>query len=83
MRFRLAKRKSPWRDEGDWRSPGSRCQHHQERGCPILAFFARVGTITTVAEQEIGVTMTAYIKADRRALVDGMKMLETKLTKHE
>jgi integrase len=29
--------------------------------------------------KNISVTMTAYIKADRRALVDGMKMLETKL----
>jgi integrase len=30
--------------------------------------------------KNISVTMTAYIKADRRALVDGMKMLETKLS---
>jgi integrase len=30
--------------------------------------------------KNISVTMTAYIKADRRALVDGLKMLETKLS---
>jgi integrase len=29
--------------------------------------------------KNISVTMTAYIKADRRALTDGMKMLETKM----
>jgi integrase len=30
--------------------------------------------------KNISVTMTAYIKADRTALVDGLKMLETKIT---
>src|ERR1700722_6574409 len=54
----------PTRTKGGWPTPDDLCAHHSHRGCPILAFFARVGFHGRV---RLGI----FVAADARAKVKG------------
>src|SRR5450631_3612425 len=46
----LGQKKNARARREDWPTPASLCQRYHERGCTILAFFARVGTSNRFSE---------------------------------